>query len=122
MLLGLIVPLYITSDQCTGYDVYMTKNPILNALAALLYIGVLVGALSTFVDSELETAAPLLIPAVMLSLFTLSAAVMGMIFFYQPFRMYFDGEKSQAFTLVIQTIGSFAVVAAILVAIAAYLA
>ncbi|MEK7063372.1 MAG: hypothetical protein AAB955_01620 [Patescibacteria group bacterium] len=100
----------------------MTKNPILNALAALLYIGVLVGALSTFVDSELETAAPLLIPAVMLSLFTLSAAVMGMIFFYQPFRMYFDGEKSQAFTLVIQTIGSFAVVAAILVAIAAYLA
>jgi hypothetical protein len=100
----------------------MTKNPILNALLAAGYIGGLVGALSTFVDSEVEHIAPLLLPLLMISLFTLSAAVMAGIFFYQPFRMYFDGQKEQAVKLVAQTIGVFAVLVAFLLGAVVFLA
>lgn len=100
----------------------MTKNPILNALLAAGYIGVLVGALSLFVDSEVEHIAPLLLPLLMISLLTLSAALMGGIFFYQPFRMYFDGQKEQAVKLLAQSIGSFAVLVVILLGTVIYLA
>lgn len=100
----------------------MTKNPILNALAAAAYIGILVGALSTFVDSEVEHIAPLLLPMLMISLFTLSAAVMGSIFFYQPFRLYFDGQKQEAVKLLVQTIGVFAILVVALLAVVITLA
>lgn len=92
----------------------MTKNPIINALAAAAYIGGLVQLMSLFVDSKVEVVAPLLIPMLMIGLFTLSAAVMALIFFYQPFQMYFDGEKKGAITLVLQSIGTFAVVVIVL--------
>ena len=65
--------------------------------------------MSLFVDSEVEHVVPMLIPILMLSLFTLSAAVMSIIFFYEPFRMYFDGQKQEAVTLVVKTVGYFAV-------------
>ncbi len=100
----------------------MTKNPILNALLAAGYIAAIIGALSLFVDSKVEQTAPLLIPALLLSLLTLSAAVMGSIFFYQPFRMYFDGQKQEAVTLVAQTISAFAVLVLALLAVVIYLA
>jgi hypothetical protein len=59
-----------------------------------------------------------LAPIVMLSLLVLSASVMGMIFFYQPVRMYLDGNKSDAVSLLVRTIVSFACVTIVLVAIA----
>jgi hypothetical protein len=58
----------------------------------------------------------------MLSLFTLSAAVMGLIFLYEPFQMYFNGQKSEAFSLVFKTIGCFAVFAVTVLAIAIFVA
>lgn len=100
----------------------MTKNPILNALLAAAYIAGLVGLMSLFVDSKVEQTAPLLLPVLMISLFTLSAAVMGSIFFYQPFRMYFDGQKQEAATLVAQTIGAFGVMVVLLLGVVIFLA
>lgn len=96
----------------------MTKNPFINALLAAGYICGLVSLMSLFVDSEVEHVVPMLIPIVMLSLFTLSAAVMSMIFFYEPFRMYSDGQKAEALALVGKTIGAFAVFALTVLAIA----
>lgn len=95
----------------------MTKNPIINALAAAAYIGGLVSLMSLFVDSKVETIAPLLLPMLMLGLFTLSAAAMVFIFFYQPFIMYFDGQKKEAITLVLQSFGCFAIVVVIVLGI-----
>lgn len=94
----------------------MTKNPFINALLAAGYICGLVSLMSLFVDSEVEHVVPMLIPILMLSLFTLSAVVMSMIFFYEPFRMYFDGQKQEAVTLVVKTVGYFAAFAAVLLA------
>ena len=100
----------------------MTKNPILNALAAAAYIGGLVGLMSLFVDSKVEETVPLLIPMLLISIFTLSAAVMGSIFFYQPFRMYFDGKKEEAVKLVAHTIATFAVLVVVLLVVVIALA
>lgn len=91
----------------------MTKNPILNALLAALYIG-LVASLMYFGTEHAEPIETVLIPIAILSLFSLSAAVMACLFFYQPVRMYMEGQKTEAVKLVFQTIGSFAVITALL--------
>jgi hypothetical protein len=54
-----------------------------------------------------------LMPITMLSLLSLSAAVMACTFFYQPVLMYLEGQKTGAVKLGLQTIGAFAVITAI---------
>lgn len=84
----------------------MTKNPFLNALGASVYIGLVVLLMN--LSSNVESSAnELVVASMMLSLFTLSAAVMGYIFFYQPFKMYLDGKKEEAVKLFLQTVGIF---------------
>jgi len=85
----------------------MTKNPFLNALSATLYIALVSLGMyygPKIVDGK-DTA---LVPIAMISLFTLSAAIMGFIFFYQPFQMYFAGEKKNALKLFLETLVIFA--------------
>jgi hypothetical protein len=96
----------------------MTKNPFLNAVWAALYIGLIVGVLTTFVDSKEENMAGFqtLIPIVMLSLFTLSASVMGYLFLYEPGKLYFDGKREEAVAFFLKTVGTFALITAVLVA------
>jgi hypothetical protein len=90
----------------------MTRNPIVNALSAALYIALV--ACTMFFGSELakleDTPDTVLAPIAMLSLLTLSAAMMAFIFFYQPIRMYLDGLKEEGVKLLMQTIGTFAVI------------
>lgn len=47
-------------------------------------------------------------PVAAVSLFTLSAAVMGYIFCYQPAELYFDGKKKEAVRLFLRTVAVFA--------------
>jgi hypothetical protein len=84
----------------------MTKNPFLNALGASVYIGLVVLLMN--VSSNIDNSAnELVVASMMLSLFTLSVAVMGYIFFYEPFKMYLDGKKEEAVKLFLQTVGIF---------------
>ena len=55
---------------------------------------------------------------VMLSAFSLSAAVMALIFFYHPVLLYLEGNKTEATKLILQTVGAFALITAILIATA----
>ena len=48
-----------------------------------------------------------LAPMAMISLFTLSAAIMGYIFGYTPFQLYFDGKRKEAVKLFLQTVATF---------------
>jgi len=86
----------------------MTKNPLINAGCAALYIMSLV--LGIFYAGEYfgEREETILIPMVMLSLLVLSVTVMGMLFFYQPFVLYFDGHKKEAAAFLFKTIAIFA--------------
>jgi hypothetical protein len=91
----------------------MTKNPILNALAAIVYII----TIASVMFYGIENAAPIksvIGPIVIVSLFTLSAAVMGYIFFYQPLQLYLDGKKKDAVNLFLQTVAVFAGITALI--------
>jgi hypothetical protein len=86
----------------------VTKNPYLNALGAIAYIVAIVLVIRyglAVADGREET---IMIPIAMISLFTLSAAVMGYIFLLQPIRMYLDGERKEAVDLFLKTVVVFA--------------
>jgi len=86
----------------------MTKNPVLNALAAASYILVLVSVMTWGSSIASDKPDSFLAPVAMISLFTLSAAVMGYVFCYMPLMLYFDGKKKAAVNLFLQTVGVFA--------------
>jgi len=85
----------------------MTKNPFLNALAAGLYI-VMIASVMFYGTKNLGPTDSIIAPIAMLSLFTLSAAVMGYLFFYQPVMLYLDGKKKNAINLFLKTVFVFA--------------
>lgn len=95
----------------------MNKNPFINALLAAGYIVIIVRVMTLFTDNPSGGAQvpSLLIPMVMLSLFTLSAAVMGYLFVYEPGRLYLEGKKQEALKFFFSTVGTFAVITAALV-------
>ena len=86
----------------------MSKSPLLNALLAILYIHIVV--LTIFYGGEYASEAPetILIPIAMLSLFVLSASIMGYLFLAQPAQMYMDGQRKEAVNLFLQTVFIFA--------------
>ena len=94
----------------------MTKNPFLNALCASLYI-VFVATLMNYAHNSNLPEEGILIPITVLSLFVLSAAVMGFIFFYQPAQLYLGGQQKEAVHLFLKTLGSFAVITLLLLAL-----
>lgn len=47
-------------------------------------------------------------PIVVLSLLTLSVAVMAFLFFYQPLMLFIEGKKKEAVDLFAKTVGIFA--------------
>jgi hypothetical protein len=86
----------------------MTKKPLYNALAAFLYIVGIVLLMNWAGNNDiLETS--LFMPIMMLSLFTLSAAVMAYLFLYQPLMLYLEGKKEDAVNLFIKTLLIFAI-------------
>jgi hypothetical protein len=90
----------------------MSKSPILNALVATAYIVVLV-VVMTFGSRMVPHPNAIVMPVVMISLFTLSAAVMGYVFCYTPIQLYFDGKKKQAVNLFLHTVTAFACITAL---------
>ena len=84
----------------------MTKNPVYNALAASAYIVLVAWVMNTGTRLFPHTNS-FLAPVAVLSLFTLSAALMGYLFCYEPGQLYFNGKKKQAVTLFLQTVLAF---------------
>ena len=81
----------------------MTRNPLLNALGALLYI--IVVSVVMFYGSSQVKGTSVIGPIAVLSLFTLSAAVMGYVFCYQPLQLFL--KKKEAVDLFLKTVGIF---------------
>jgi hypothetical protein len=86
----------------------MTKQPLLNALVAYGYVALVV-MIMQLVASKIDQTNSILGPIAFLSLFTLSAAVMGYLFFMEPMSLYMNNKKPEALKLFLQTVGSFAV-------------
>lgn len=94
----------------------MSKNPFINAVGALVYI-ILVVLVMNFGMRMTHNQNPFIAPLAVISLFSLSAAVMAYIFGYQPVQLYFDGSKKQAVRLFLQTVAVFAVITFIIFAL-----
>lgn len=95
----------------------MTKNPFINAGAASLYIFLLATGMR-FASEYAKPDDSFFAPIAFLSLFTLSAGFMGYVFLSQPIMMFLSGEKKQAVTLFVQTLGAFGVVTAVFLVLA----
>ena len=93
----------------------MTKNPILNALVAVAYISI-IGTLMNFSSHVTKpiNGAGSIVQIAFISLFTLSAAMMGYCFLFTPLKLYIDGDKKEGSALFVKTIIAFAVITAIL--------
>lgn len=98
----------------------MTKKPFLNALAATAYIIAISSFLFYVPKRMVEEADSVLAPIMMLSLLVLSAAVMGFLFLAAPFQLYLAGERARAFQFFGKTIGWFAGLTFVVVALALF--
>ncbi|OQA93730.1 MAG: hypothetical protein BWY24_00333 [Microgenomates group bacterium ADurb.Bin219] len=87
----------------------MSKNPFLNAVAASVYISI-VSSFMFYGSRFFPKKDTLLAPIAMISLFTLSAAVMGYLFLYQPFMLFLDGNKKKAVDFFLRTVAVFSVI------------
>jgi hypothetical protein len=85
----------------------MNNSPLINAAAALLYIVALVLFIFYGLGS-LDGEDTVLAPIAMLSLFTLSAAVMGYLFLLEPARLLLGGQREEGVRLFVRTVGYFA--------------
>jgi len=84
------------------------KKPFLYALGAAVYIvGIVfvVNVVSTALKDQNET---IIIPMTMLSLFVLSAAVMGFLFLSEPLYLLMENRKKEAITFFGKVVGIFA--------------
>lgn len=99
----------------------MTKNPVINALAASGYIAVVAFGIFN-AESYLGPVDTVIAPILFLSLFVFSAAVMGYLFLYQPLLLILGGEQEKGIALFLQTMAAFAVVTIVLMVVWSLLA
>ena len=83
------------------------KKPFLHAVSALLYIVLIVNIINYF-GRENVPENTILAPIAMLSLLVLSVTFMAFVFFYEPVKIYSEGNKKEALDFFAKTLGSFA--------------
>lgn len=84
------------------------KNPYINSIFAEIYIIIVVSAIHLF--ARPNTPDTFLDPVVAISLFVLSAAVMGYLFLGEPVQLYLNGEKRKAISSFLKTVLGFALI------------
>jgi hypothetical protein len=85
----------------------MPTHPFFNALGAFLYIGGLVCFLHYVESIRHDTPDTIFDGIGAISLFTLSAAVMAYLFFYQPVALLIARKQAEASAYLLRTIGFF---------------
>ena len=98
----------------------MIKNPYLNAFMALGYIAGIILVINKTSSIAANTPDTLLAPVTMLSLFVLSASIMGILFVYEPARLFLENQKREALSFLLKTVGTFACFVVILAALLLY--
>ncbi len=85
----------------------MSKNPLINAICASGYVFFVASIIFSVSHTHNNKPDTFLAPVALLSLLTLSAAIMAYLFFYQPFQLFIEGKKKEAVNLFMQTVGIF---------------
>ena len=84
------------------------KKPFIHALGAVIYIVIIVSIVNATSHSFQSQNGTILIPLTMLSLFVLSAAVMGYLFLSEPLYLLVEGQKKEAIVFFAKIVGCFA--------------
>jgi hypothetical protein len=84
------------------------KKPFLHALAAVVYIIVIVVVAQAVAFALKDQNGTMIIPMTMLSLFVLSAAVMGFLFLSEPLSLLMENRKQEAIAFFAKVVGIFA--------------
>lgn len=84
------------------------KKPFLHALAAAAYIVVIVSVVNLLTSALKSQNETIIIPMAMLSLFVLSAAVMGFLFLSEPLYLLMENKKQEAIMFFAKVAGFFA--------------
>lgn len=92
----------------------MSRNPFLNALAATAYI-VGIASVLYYGPGKAVVIDGVIAPIIFLSLFVLSAAMMGYFFLYQPIQFFFEGKPKEATKLFLTTVIIFACITAAII-------
>jgi hypothetical protein len=87
----------------------MSKNPFINAFAASSYILFVVTIMNFMTQRLSDKPDTFFAPVTVLFMLTLSVAVMGFLFFYQPLLFVIEGKRKEAINLFVKTVGIFAV-------------
>lgn len=82
----------------------LSKTAFYHALALVIYIA-LVGSIMSHGNTLFGKADTFLTPIAVLSLFTLSATVVGALVLGKPLMMYIDNQKKEAVSLFLQIVG-----------------
>lgn len=92
----------------------MNKHPIINGMVAFLYV-IFVVAIMSLASEVMPEQDSYMAPVVVLSLFTLSAAVMAYLFGLQPISLYLDSKKKEAVNFFLHTVLTFGVLTVVIV-------
>lgn len=82
------------------------KSPYFHSLLAEIYIIAI--SLVIFSLQSPNTPDTIFAPILALSLFVLSASIMGYLFLAKPFQLYLDGHKQEAVSFFMKTVIGFA--------------
>ncbi len=85
----------------------MIKKSFFNAIGAFSYICAVVLFINTLQNPNVPDGNTILIPIFMLSLFVLSAAMMGYFFVLGPIELVIEGRRQEAVKYFFTTIGFF---------------
>lgn len=91
------------------------KNPLVNGLLAEIYI-IFIASIMNLLKAPNTPDTPF-DGVVFLSLFVLSAAIMGYLFIGEPLQLYLNGEKAKAVSFFGKTVSTFAVLTIIAVVV-----
>jgi len=94
----------------------MNKKPVLNGLLASVYIFI-VSMVMTFGGRLANKPDTFFAPVLFISLFTLSAAIMGYLFVFEPIQLLIAGKKQQAVKHFLQTTGTFGLITLVVLAL-----
>src|SRR4051812_45635091 len=95
----------------------MNKNPYYNAVLASAYIVIVATLLQngSYIFGEHDN---FLSPIIFLSIFVLSAALMGYLFIGEPVQLFMNGHKKQAFSTFWKTVTTFAGITLVILIVA----
>lgn len=97
-------------------SLYMSKNPLLNALSAMAYI-TCVASVLYYIPKTITPVDSLIVPIAFLSLFVLSTALMAYFFVYQPVVLLFENKPAEATRLFLATVLIFAGITGVMVSV-----